>query len=311
MDRHSILDLLALIRTESITLAAQTRNTSQSAYSRRLQALEHKLKSPLVDRGKRPSGPTLHLRSLQLDLETALVSLNQLEDAFANEPTPLLRIAALHSISANVLPRALTALDDVMSRHDIRLRSANLESCFQMLMTEEVATMICYETETKRLDPPKDLVQRKSIGFDTFVPVCSAQWLPQLEALIADNRPIPLICYPPEIFMGDLTRSSLLPQLPYKVSMKLVSGLTQSILAAIRCGLGCGWLPGITVADDLENRTLVRIDKLGFAPSSLEVTMLRLKTKEFESMKPTVEAICREISNILPVTNERTPKTST
>ena len=148
MDRNSILDLLALIRTESVTLAAQTRNASQSAYSRRLQSLEYQLKSTLVDRSKRPSGPTSHLRALELDLETALVSLNQLEDAFSSEPTPLLRIAALHSISANILPRALMTLDEVMSRNDIRLRSANLERCFQMLMTEEVATMICYETPT-------------------------------------------------------------------------------------------------------------------------------------------------------------------
>jgi len=44
----------------------------------------------------------------------------------------LLRLAALHSISANILPRALAALDDVMAVHDIRLRSANLESCFQI-----------------------------------------------------------------------------------------------------------------------------------------------------------------------------------
>ncbi|AXI55106.1 HTH-type transcriptional regulator YjiE (plasmid) [Pseudoseohaeicola sp. NH-UV-7] len=304
MDRNSILDLLALIRTQSVTLAAQTRNASQSAYSRRLQALEYKLKVMLVDRSKRPSGPTFHLRSLQLELETTLVSLNQLEDAFANEPTQLIRIAALHSISANILPRALKALGDVMAAHDIRLRSANLEICFQMLMTEEVAAMICYETETKRLDPPKDLVQRTSIGFDSFIPVCAAYWLPELKEMIASNRSIPLVCYPPEIFMGDLMRSSLLPQLPYKVSMKLVSGLTQSILAGIRCGLGCGWLPGITTSDDLENGTLVRIDHLGFPSSSLEITMLRLKTKEFENLKPTVEAICREISNILPARSE-------
>ena len=101
--------------------------------------------------------------------------------------------------------------------------------------------------------------------------------------------------------MGDLTRSSLLPQVPYRTSMKLVSGLTQTILGGVRCGLGCGWLPGITAAEDIENGTLVRIDEFGFPPSSLELTMLRLKTKEFESFKSTVDAICVEISKILPV----------
>lgn len=299
MDRNSILDLLALIRTESVTLAAQTRNASQSAYSRRLQALEYRLKAPLVDRGNRPSGPTPHLRALKLELETALVSLARLEGAFTSEPAQPLRIAALHSISAGILPQALMALGSVMQQHDVRLRSANLENCFQMLMTEEVAAMICYETETKRLDPPKDLVHRTRIGADRFVPVCAASWLPELENIIAEGRPIPLICYPPEIFMGDLIRSSLLPQLPYRVSMKLVSGLTQTILACIRCGLGFGWLPGITVAEDLENGTLVRIDSLGFRPSSLDLTMLRLKTSESANLKPAVDAICVEISRIL------------
>jgi len=299
MDKNAILDLLALIRTGSISLAAQTRNASQSGYSRRLQALEHLLGAELVDRTRRPSGPTAFLKAQKLELETGLVAMNRLADAFAVEPFEPLRLAALHSISANILPRALAALDEVMAVHDIRLRSANLESCFQMLMTEEVIAALFYETEARRLNPPRDFVQRTTVGRDGFIPVCAPEYIARLKEKIAGDDPLPLIIYPSEVFMGDLTRSSLLPTLPFKVSMKLVSGLTQTIQKSIKCGLGVGWLPMTALTEDLRAGHLVQITDLGFPRAELDLTVLRLRTKSFAEFKPTIDAICQEISDIL------------
>lgn len=303
MDKNAILDLLALIRTGSISLAAQTRNASQSGYSRRLQALEHLLGAELVDRTRRPSGPTAFLKSQKLELETGLVAMNRLADAFAVQPFEPLRLAALHSISANILPRALAALDDVMAMHDIRLRSANLESCFQMLMTEEVVAALFYETEARRLNPPLDLVQRTTVGRDGFIPVCAPEYIAPLKDKIARDDPVALITYPSEVFMGDLTRSALLPALPFQVSMKLVSGLTQTIQQSIRCGLGVGWLPMTATTDDLRAGHLVQITDLGFPRAELDLTILRLRTKSLAEFKPTIDAICLEISEILRLCN--------
>lgn len=305
MDSNSILDLLALIRTESISLAAQARNSSQSAFSRRIQALEQSLGAELVDRSRRPSGPTFQLKTLKTELETALVGLNRLSDAFVIQASEPLRIAALHSISANVLPRALSAVGDILAAHDIRIRSANLDHCFQMLMTEEVVAILFYETAAQRLDPPKHLVQRAIVGPDRLVPVCSVNYLPILRTLVEQGKALPLICYPSGSFLGDITRSSLLPQIPYSASMKIVSGLTQAVQKCIETGLGCGWLPSSSIHEQLVSGDLVNISNMGFPDAEVEMTMLRLRKKGSEAHKLMTDAICAEISAILSERNNK------
>lgn len=299
MDKDSILDLLALIRAESVSLAANSRNTSQSAFSRRLQALEYQFGAELVDRSRRPSGPTYQLRTMQGDLEAALASLNRLADGFSIKTAEPLRVAALHSISANILPRALARLGDVLRERDIRLRSANHEVCFQMLMTEEVLVAFIYETEARKLDPPKDLVHRVSLGFEPFVPVASPRYLDKLQSLIDRGETLPLISYPSEMFMGDLTRASLLPKTPHRVSLRIVSGLTQAVTKCIEQGLGMGWLPRHSISDQLALGTLVRIDEMGFPASSVELSMMRLKTRNFAPHEELVDAVCAEMASLL------------
>lgn len=291
--------MLALIRAESVSLAAHSRNSSHSAYSRRLQALEHLFDTDLVDWPRRPSGPTYQLRSLQVELEAVLVGLNRLSDAFAITSAEPLRIAALHSISANILPRALAAFGDALASHDLRLRSANQETCFQMLMTEEVMVAFFYEAETRRLNPPKDLVHRALVCKDGYVPVAAARKLQEFQARSERDEVLPIICYPSNVFMGDLTRLVLLPQIPQRVSLKIVSGLTQTITKCIEHGLGVGWLPRSSIEDQLANGTLVELSDLGFPTALIDLTMMRLKTRSFSQHEKVVEAISAEISAIL------------
>lgn len=54
MEQGWLLDFIALARTKSFTEAAKLRNSSQSAFSRRIQLLEYWLNVRLVDRGVQP-----------------------------------------------------------------------------------------------------------------------------------------------------------------------------------------------------------------------------------------------------------------
>lgn len=53
MDQRTIEDLLALIAAGNVTRAARLRHVSQSAYSRRLRAIEESLGVALFDRSSR------------------------------------------------------------------------------------------------------------------------------------------------------------------------------------------------------------------------------------------------------------------
>jgi DNA-binding transcriptional LysR family regulator len=54
MEQGWLLDFIALARTKSFTEAAKSRNSSQSAFSRRIQLLEYWLNVRLVDRAVQP-----------------------------------------------------------------------------------------------------------------------------------------------------------------------------------------------------------------------------------------------------------------
>ena len=299
MDKDSLLDLLALIRAESVSLAAQSRNSSQSAYSRRLQAIEHILKTDMVDRARRPSGPTYRLKLLEPEIEAALAGLNRLVDAFAIRTAEPLRLAALHSVSANLLPRAFAAMGSILEERDIRLRSANHESCFQMLMMEEVMVIFIYQNQTYRLSPPRDLVHQDSVGFDEFIPVANPALLDTLREKMQRGDALPLISYPTNSFFGDLTRAMLLPQVPYGVSLKIVTALTQTVSKCIQSGLGAGWLPKSFAVEAISTGDLVEISELGFPSAPIELTMMRLRTRNYASHEDVVDAICAELSGIL------------
>ena len=299
MDRDSLLDLLALIRAESVTLAAQSRNSSQSAYSRRLQAIEHQMKSDLVDRTRRPSGPTERLKQLEPDIKAALAGLERLVDGFSMRSTEPLHLAALHSISANLLPRALTGLGPVLETRDLRLRASNQESCFQMLMTEEVMVIFVYQTPTSRLSPPRDLVHQQVVGHEAFIPVAAPGLLDSLRDRAARGAPLPLISYPGSSFFGELLQMVLLPQMSQGVTLRIVTALTQTISKCIQCGLGMGWLPRNSAEEAIASGALVEISDLGFPSTTIELTMMRLQTRKFTPHADIVDTLCAQLSGIL------------
>ena len=98
MDQQSLEDLLALIELRNITLAAQRRNVSQSAFSRRLKAIEDRYETELVDRSGRPAVPTQALNAMQEEIEFALISLKRVSNSFSRsvDMDPAVSIAAVH-----------------------------------------------------------------------------------------------------------------------------------------------------------------------------------------------------------------------
>ena len=54
MELYWLQDFLALVRTSSFSKAAMERHVTQSAFSRRIQALEDWVGTPLFDRSARP-----------------------------------------------------------------------------------------------------------------------------------------------------------------------------------------------------------------------------------------------------------------
>jgi DNA-binding transcriptional LysR family regulator len=299
MDQQSLEDLLAFIELRNITLAANRRNISQPAYSRRLEAIEAFYDIALVDRSGRPSVPTRALNAMQEEIELALIGLKRVGKSFAGNSgfNRTIHIAAVHSISVGPLPVAISKIEKQIDKLGIRLHSANQDICFRLLMTEEVSVMLAYESVDQPLQAPLDLVKKTIVSTDQLVPVCNIKLARQLRDLLANNATIPLITYPVDIFLGRLMYHDVLARSPYVFSTKLVAGMTSVVSSAVSAGLGIAWLPASVIKGQLHNKELVIIDDVGFPKIDLTIAMLQLRRKDAESLSELWSALVEALAD--------------
>ncbi len=298
MDQQSLEDLLAFIELRNITLAANRRNISQPAYSRRLKAIEASFDVALVDRSGRPSVPTRILTAMQEEIELALVGLKRVNKSFTGNTNVkrMIHIAAVHSLSVGPLPVAINKIESRIDRVGLRLHSANQDICFRLLMTEEVSVMLAYETIDQPLQAPRDLVKKTIVTSDQLVPVCSNKFSKKLKAILLKKEAIPLISYPADIFLGRLLYNDVLSRSPHTFAQKLVAGMTSVVLSAVRAGIGVAWLPASVIKDELCNKELYIIEDPGFSKVSLTIAMLQLRRKDTESLSDLWEALVEALA---------------
>jgi len=301
MNQQSLEDLLAFIELRNITLAAQRRNISQPAYSRRLKALEESENTQLVDRSGRPSVPTKALTAMKYEIEIALNALQKVSKGFSSDTTfkDSINIASVHSLSSGSLPVAIQRVEKSIDQSDIRIYSANQDICFQMLMTEEVSAMVAYEKADQPLQAPFDLVEKTIITTDQLVPVCSPEFKPRLDELVKTDRSIPLISYPPDIFLGRVMYNDVITRSPYQFSQKFLAGMSSVVLNAAIVGLGVAWIPASVIRDEVKTKSLMLLNEEGFDRIDLIVSMLQLRRKKTQEMNTFWPELSNAIKDVI------------
>lgn len=113
MDVTALRSFHEVCRRGSISAAAQELGYTQSALSRQIAALEHRLGAPLLTRHARGVRPT-HAGEVLLEHATALLSRierarQEVTAAAVRQHTARLRVGAVPTVAAGLLPRALAA----------------------------------------------------------------------------------------------------------------------------------------------------------------------------------------------------------
>ena len=301
MNQQALEDLLALIKLRNVSRAARIRNISQSAYSRRLQAIEANHGAKLVDRTGRPATPTSSLLEMTSEIESALDSIKRVSRNLKRgyKENQVLAIAALHSLSSVPIPKAISQIQGLLSGHQIQLRSGNQSTCFRLLMTEEVSLMLAYETARSTLDIPKDLVVKTPVTTDFLVPIGSPKLLNSLENITLGEDQIPIVTYPENIFLGQQVHQELIAKSAHHFSQKLCAEMTSAIVSSAQAGLGMAWLPLSSIEGELKHGLLKVIDSPYFPIHELTVSMLRLRTRKMEKLTSVCNTLSIELKNTI------------
>ena len=274
-----IEDLLAILRTGSLSRAAERRFLTQPAFSRRIRSIEEYIGVELIDRARKP----VHLRPTILDqrerLETLASELHELiNDLRQNERQASNRIviACQHAITASIAPQLVVKIGERADEVTVRLRSDNRAECFALLMTKQADLALTYRLPGEALPVAASFLEQASLGEDVLVPVFSREHMPTIESAIS-NGTVPIVAYPPDVFFGEVMAREILPQLRSTIVTRerAETALTLAALQLALAGVGVAWIPRSLAIEHLQNGSLVQLSE-PFGEAVLHIDAVRL-----------------------------------
>ncbi len=287
-------DILAVAETGSFQEAADRRRITQSAFSRRIQHIEEQVGVALFDRTRKPVQllPTTadqrdQIARLANDLRQLVSDLRRGERIASNR----IAIASQHALTTSFTPRVVRAIH---ARHDaahVRLRSANLDECFSLLLSRQVDIAIVYRLPGEDHPISQSFVETIVIGTDRLVPVVAASAAAELTRQIAGGE-LPYISFPPDVFLGRVLDRVVLNRMHHlaRPIPKAETALTLAALELATVGVGVAWVPFSLARNRIDDGSLV--DLSADLPScQLEVTSVRL----FGNPWPVADSVWSEI----------------
>jgi DNA-binding transcriptional LysR family regulator len=287
-------DILAVAETGSFQEAADRRRLTQSAFSRRIQHIENQIGVALFDRTRKPVQllpATVDLRDqmarLATDLRQLVTDLRRGDRMASNR----IAIASQHALTTSLTPLLLKAIH---ARHDgthVRLRSANLDECFAMLLSRQVDIAIVYRLPGDDHPIGQNFVETATVGVDQLVPVFAAAAVDGLRGQMAAGH-LPYIAYPADVFLGQVLDRLILPRVNHETRpiAKAETALTLAAIELAAVGVAVAWVPLSLARQRLADGTLADLsEQLPSYP--LEVTAVRL----FGNPWPTAETVWSEI----------------
>jgi LysR family transcriptional regulator, hypochlorite-specific transcription factor HypT len=260
-------DYIALIETGSFSAAAERRHVSQPAFSRRIQLLEDWLGVTLIDRARKPLQFTPVAAENQAAFRNLVARIYEFRSALKSESLDIadLTIAAQHSLAASYVPGFLKRLRHLQPEQSFRIRSENRSEAVTMLMRGQAEILITYETAQTPCGIPAPMAMRQVLGVDKLVLVASPALHASLSVLRKDAPPVPMLCFPPESFFGQVLRFEALAELlrRQQVVVRCVSEFAMGLRELALVGQGAAWLPGSLIADDLKRGRLLPLESLG------------------------------------------------
>ncbi len=263
MDINWLQDFVCLARTLNFTRAADERNITQPAFSRRIKSLENWIGVPLI---KRSSYPVQLSEAGEQFLPIARSTIAELTDirqtlrAQERGNAVFQRFAVLHTISVNYLSRRIGEMEQDMPNLRVRVFSDNLRNCCQMLSDGTCDFLLYYSHKDVQPVFDEALFARKDIGADMLIPVAQAEAAAK-HCWDLDNPEkdlIPYLGYDPSSFLGTVVDQTIGKREP-PLAICYMDALTEAIKRRMLAGGGVSWLPESSVEAEIRSGQVLRI----------------------------------------------------
>lgn len=274
-------DFAALCSTGSFSRAAEQRNVTQPAFSRRIHSLEEWMGVKLIDRSTHPVSLTevgLWFRPVAEDLMGRILAARQEAQLILGETMSTLHFAATHVLSWTFFPTWLHSFAERLAHvGTLRLVSDTLSACEGLMLQGRVQFLLCHYHPMvgNRLEP--SAFQSVKVGDDVLVPVAAPA---VLQARGKPAEPLSILSYSDESGLGQILRAL---QKGRPRSAKGQSVFTSHLAIVLKAmaieGRGVAWLPRSLILEELRDQRVVDAGR-GYESIPVEIRLFGRKTNE-------------------------------
>lgn len=269
MELEWLADLVAVVESGGFSRAAEVRNVTQPALSRRIRALEDWVGTPLFVRTTHkvlltPAGEAFHPVAAEILRRAEEGRQEAVEQAQGQ--TGQLQFAATNALALTFFPEWLRRVEAKLPfTANIELIANHMEACERIMLQGRAQFLLGHHHPLAETVLTKKQFQSHRVGDDTLIPVAAPRettdgsQLPEFLLPGTEDVPIPYLSYRSESGMGRIvtavrarepTRSFLKPTFSSHLAKLLVTMALE--------GRGVAWLPRSLIFEDLETGRLVR-----------------------------------------------------
>lgn len=289
MDLKHLEDFISLCDTGSFSRSAAARNVTQSAFSRRIQALELWLGAALIDRSTFPTSLTHEGRLFR---ETADEVLNMLQDA-RNDTQARRRLsrrtisfAALHTLAISVFPEWLKEIEHVLGPLKTDVLADNSHNCIQSLVEGKSDFLLTFHHDAVPLSIDPERFPFITLGEDRLLATSSCENGRPVFTLDGDPS---LLAYGPDSFLGRMSAyAARASNVQLTTSHVNDNAIAEILKAMVLAGHGVAWLPKSLIRRELASGQLCDLG----ADVRMEIRMYRSTERTRASVNRVWTAAC-------------------
>lgn len=264
-------DFITLADCGHFSRAAERRNVSQPAFSRRVRMLEDWVGAPLFNRDTHRVELTsagLEFRPIAEDIMRRVVSGRELTREVAQVSASSLRFVCTNVLSLTFFPSWLDRVEAGIAaaaapQSSISLVTDNMADCERLMMQGQAQFMLCHHHPAAQTSLDSTYFRSVDVGDDMLVPVSAPAAPDNAEPLHAlpgsAAAPVAHLAFSSASGMGRIiasTRSRDAP--PVWLSSVFTAHLAMVLLTMAKRGRGVAWLPLSLIERDLHTGDLVR-----------------------------------------------------
>lgn len=262
MDLEWISDFLELASTKNFTIAANNRNRSQPAFSRRISGLEQWVGVSLIDRSIHPFALTKegeYFRESSGEIVAAIYrTLDECRQSQRKRDN-FVKFTALHTLAINYFAQWMSEIHRDFSLIPTTMDANNIHDCVELLRSKQCEFMLSYSTPMiPSLLDPSDFLSVK-LTTDKLILVSATKNNKPLHSL-DENKVVNYLAYSSNCLMGKMTEKIISTYCnDHSFNCVYENTVTESIKAMVLQGIGIGWVPQICIQAELDRGDVIDI----------------------------------------------------